>query len=253
MAVKRQKKVEPGAPQWVVTYGDLMSLLLCFFVLLQIFSEFKDDKKFEQVVAAVQKAFGFSGAIGTLPVENLALRSLIVQLEQLARSRSQAHHGSDSIQKSIEGPNTRVTTIRDGVVFTLGGPSTFDEFSAEIKPAVREELAKLAVMLAGRRNKIVIRGHAALKHLPPESSWRDLDDLSYARARSVMAVLLEMGLDNRVFRVEAVGTREPVRPRALSPVDTAENRRVEVILTEELVEEANRDAHFTNPNLARGV
>ncbi len=61
-----------------------------------------------------------------------------------------------------------------------------------------------------------------------------------------------MGIDDQVFRLEPVGAREPVRPRAHNPADEAENRRVEVILTEQLVEEANTDADYTDPNLARG-
>ena len=59
-------------------------------------------------------------------------------------------------------------------------------------------------------------------------------------------------MEDRNFRMEAVGTREPVRPRAYEESEAAENRRVEIILTEELVEEANTDVNFTDPNLARG-
>ena len=46
--------------------------------------------------------------------------------------------------------------------------------------------------------------------------------------------------------------REPARPRAVGQTDAAENRRVEIILTEQLVDEANADADYTNPDLARG-
>ncbi len=63
---------------------------------------------------------------------------------------------------------------------------------------------------------------------------------------------MALGLDDRVFRLEAVGTREPVSPRALEPATAARNRRVEIILTEQLVEETNTDADFTDPDLARG-
>ncbi len=98
----------------------------------------------------------------------------------------------------------------------------------------------------------MVRGHCAAKYLPPNSPWQDLDDLSFQRARAIKDVLVELGLDDQVFRMEAVGTREPVRPRAHDPAEVAENRRVEVILTEQLVEESNTDADFTDPNLARG-
>ena len=60
-----------------------------------------------------------------------------------------------------------------------------------------------------------------------------------------------MGLDDRVFRMEAIGTREPVRPRAYTESEAAENRRVEVILTEELVEESGTDPRVAGPDLAR--
>ncbi len=134
----------------------------------------------------------------------------------------------------------------------LGGPAVFDEFSAEIKPAIRAELKKLATLLAGRNNKITVRGHAHAKYLPTESPWRDLTDLSYERCRAVKDTLVEFGLEDRVFRLEPVGAREPIRHRAHDPAEEAENRRVEVILSEQLVEEANTDADFTDPNLARG-
>ena len=64
MAVKKQKKPAPGVPEWVVTFGDMMSLLLCFFILLQMFSELKKDREYQRVVTAIKEAFGYSGSIG---------------------------------------------------------------------------------------------------------------------------------------------------------------------------------------------
>jgi len=141
--------------------------------------------------------------------------------------------------------------VRDGIMLTLGGPSMFEEASAEISDQARRELEKLAVLLDGRNNKIVIRGHAAPKYLPPTSEWSDLDELSFYRARNAKDVLLEFGLEDRVFRLEAVGTREPVKPRATDPIDVRENRRVEIILTEQLVEEMNTDWLGADPERAR--
>ena len=65
-------------------------------------------------------------------------------------------------------------------------------------------------------------------------------------------LLIEYGLDDSVFRLKAVGMREPVRPRAVDPDDAAENRRVEIILTEVLVDETNTDALYTDETAARG-
>ena len=48
---------EKGAPLWMVTFGDLMSLLLCFFVLLLSFSEI-DAQKYKELAGSMSKAFG---------------------------------------------------------------------------------------------------------------------------------------------------------------------------------------------------
>ena len=55
---KRKKPAPAGVPEWVVTYGDLMSLLLCFFILLAAFSELKQERDYQEVVRSVQEAFG---------------------------------------------------------------------------------------------------------------------------------------------------------------------------------------------------
>ena len=118
--------------------------------------------------------------------------------------------------------------------------------------AMRRALEDVSLLLKGRRNKIIVRGHAEAKYLPPEAAWHDLDELSYYRAHNVMDVLKEQGLDERMFRLEAVGTREPVQPRAADASAAAENRRVEIILSEQLVDQFNADVNLTSPELARG-
>ena len=55
---KKAEEVKPGAPAWTATFGDLMNLLLCFFVLLFSMSTM-DAAKFEEVAASFSSAFGF--------------------------------------------------------------------------------------------------------------------------------------------------------------------------------------------------
>ena len=54
MAAKRQQQ-ERGVPEWVVTFGDMMALLLCFFILLQMFSELKQDREYQRVITAIKE------------------------------------------------------------------------------------------------------------------------------------------------------------------------------------------------------
>ena len=252
MAGRRPKKQPPGVAAWVVTFGDMMALLLCFFILLQMFSELKRDHEYQRVITAIKEAFGYAGGVGVLPIDDPPITSIVEQFEEMAIKRFEDVNSSQSPTKSIQGRRMRVKKLREGVVFTIGGPAMFDEFSEVIKPSAQRELEKLSVLLAGRSYKIVVRGHTAAKYIPENSPWNDLDELAFQRARNVKDALVALGLDDRVFRLEAVGTREPVSPRALEPATAARNRRVEIILTEQLVEETNTDADFTDPNLARG-
>jgi chemotaxis protein MotB len=252
MARRKRDNSSGGVPEWVVTFGDMMSLLLCFFILLQMFSELKKDHEYQRVITAIKDAFGFSGGIGVLPTDDIPLKSMIEVLETMAHKTYTDTQVSQNDVSGVDGPHMRVKSVREGISFIIGGPSTFDEYSAEVKEPVKAELAKLAVMLKGRRNKIEIIGHAQAKYLKPDGPWASLDELSFVRAQNIKKALVELGLDDRVFRLQAAGAREPAHPRALDPVDAAENRRVEIILTEQLVEELNSDANFTNPSLAQG-
>jgi len=253
MAKRRRKKGGNEIPEWVVTFGDMMTLLLCFFILLQAFSELKRDHEYQRVITAVKEAFGYVGGVGVLPVDDPPLKSMVQVLEAMAvKSNNDQTKVSRNTEQGIDGPHMRVTRIREGIMFTIGGPGMFEPLSARIREPVRREVLKLVPLLQGRRNKVEIVGHASSKYLPEDSPWRDLDELSYARAVAVKDLLAGAGIDDRVFRLKAVGDREPIRPRATDPVDAAENRRVDVILTEMLVDDLNPDAEYTDPDRARG-
>ncbi|WP_027853733.1 flagellar motor protein MotB [Marinobacterium litorale] len=59
---KKCKCPPPGAPAWMATFSDLMSLLMCFFVLLLSFSEM-DVLKFKQLAGSMREAFGVQNQI----------------------------------------------------------------------------------------------------------------------------------------------------------------------------------------------
>ncbi|MHC4990575.1 MAG: flagellar motor protein MotB, partial [Planctomycetota bacterium] len=67
---RNPKQQRTGAPEWIVTFGDMMSLLLTFFILLQMFSEMKRDHEYQRVVTAIKEAFGYSGGVGVLPTDD---------------------------------------------------------------------------------------------------------------------------------------------------------------------------------------
>lgn len=254
MSKRRKKKASGGIPEWVVTYGDMMSLLLTFFILLAAFSELKRDHEYQQVITAVKEAFGYSGGVGVLPVDDPPLRSMIQSLEALAVSQMKETRISQSSDPGMSGKRTTVRRIHDGLKFTIGGNLTFRPESAELLPGAEEELLKVARLLRGRNNKIEIRGHAARKPLGVASGFDDLRDLSYYRAKAVAAFLVTKGgLNDQTLVIEARGDTEPIVARAYTPEEQAVNRRVEVIQTESLVEDLHPDPDYADEDAARGV
>lgn len=75
----RQKKQDAGVPEWMVTFGDLMALLACFFVLIISFS-IQDEKKLQVVAGSMREAFGVrseSRKTGMIEVEGSPLREYV--------------------------------------------------------------------------------------------------------------------------------------------------------------------------------
>ncbi len=143
MAKRTRARTErAGAPMWVVTFGDMMALLLCFFILLQMFSELKQERQYQRVITAIREAFGYSGGIGVLPLRDPPVRSIVEQLEEMAlKQYEDTKTTSRSPVDSIEGAFVRVKKVREGTMFTIGGPAGFDELSAEVNQSFRAELS----------------------------------------------------------------------------------------------------------------
>jgi len=83
MAKKKCKCPPPGDPDWMVTYGDMMSLLLTFFILIVSFSTIKKEQQYQEVIKAIKEKFGYRGGIGEAPTENPPENSTSVPVSEL--------------------------------------------------------------------------------------------------------------------------------------------------------------------------
>lgn len=235
MALKKPQ-APSGAPDWIVTYGDLMSLLLCFFILLAAMANYdKQDKRMMAAIESIREALGSPGQAGMMTAEQLDLNSLMIQLQSIAAKIIQKHN-SISDDEGVTGRNARVRRIREGLEVMMGGPIAFDRFSAQLRPDANELVTAIAERIRGHRNKIEIRGHATTEPLPKDSRYADPTDLSYARARTVMDRMVELGIEPERIRVVAVGPFEPLVHKAYTIERQSDNRRVEVIVQQVNVE-----------------
>ena len=233
------RKIKPppqGAPDWMVTYGDMMTLLLCFFVIIVSMSEIKEDERFQQVMDSIRSAFGYDGSLGIVPIEQPSKNSLVEQLRRVVLPDMKKKEG-DSDEEGIEGRLFRVTNVREGLSVEVGGWISFNRFEAELKPQGEALLGRLASKLLGHNTILKIRGHATLEPLPPESPFSDSMELSVARARAVAGSLERFGIRPERIRLVGAGAYEPLVSQVYTEERRAVNRRVEIIVTEAVVED----------------
>lgn len=233
---RRKKKADAGVPEWVVTFGDMMSLLLTFFILLAAFSELKKPRELENAFQSIKVAFGITGGGGFAPINDPAFQSVIRSLiEPELQPSSQV---SENETPGPPGPAERVTRMDEGMRWAVGVPLQFEPGSSELEPGHREILRAIARQLSGKNTKIEIRAHADRSEQLDPRAGEDLWALSYQRAVAVMKFLSapEQGIDRQRLRLMALGDTEPRTP-STDPAAAKINRRVEIIRTESLIQE----------------
>lgn len=237
MAIKKKETPAGGAPEWLVTYGDMVTLLLTFFVLLLTFMEPKQEDLVQQLMDSLRMEFGYQGGIRSLPtdddmpVHNLPIAQVLqvpVQPENLSPTREDGPQGDDST----------VTNIRKPEYFDKGGKFLFPELSAKLPEIERKRLVAYADKLRGYTTMIEVRGHCN-KRPTDGTEFADHYALCYARARAVTDVLLAEGIDPRRILIMVAGTARPITRTAYSIDDREKNDLVEILQRDRTFSEFN--------------
>jgi chemotaxis protein MotB len=222
--------------RWLLTYADLITLLMVFFVVLYSMSS-ADSSKFKAISVSLQQAFNLDvlkGRGGTSIGETVeasvpsVLDNLInsSQVSQVSLLGSKIQAAADGVAQS---PDVSVSIDKEGVVIRLSGSYLFDSGRAELKPNSLGILDAVSAELRLQANDIRIDGHT--DSTPIDSARYPTNwELSVARALAVTRYLTETdGVPSG--RLMAAGFGE-FRP--LVPNDTREhramNRRVEIHL-----------------------
>ena len=208
-------RAEEGAPAWLVTYGDMITLVLCFFVLLFSISSL-EQAQFEEAAGSLRKHLGY------MPEHQTQIKTETVTdvAEPMRGFRWDV---------PIIGREARTVQITGNRV-TIGGKVAFDEGDWRLKEEIKPILDRLADKLRGTRGRIEVRGHAN----KDEARGIDDMDLSYRRARAVRDYLIIRGVEARSFRVGGVSYFHSVKAD-VSGDPPPENRRVDIIRTEDMV------------------
>ncbi|HEB72831.1 MAG TPA: hypothetical protein ENI77_09450 [Nitrospirae bacterium] len=241
-AQKKKKKTsgdEVDPEMWMVTFGDLLSLLITFFVLLFSMATL-DQQVLEDTFFS-----SFTGGAGALSfghgsaVENIRTEQLISKRQQGLREFHEFlldKSKNDKMLTSLSGLAesllaSDVTAKKRGpsFVLTFRSEKMFDPGKVELKPSIKKALAKLGDVLRYSETEVMIEGHTDdILISTPEypSNW----ELSATRAAKVMMFFInetEVG-ENRLGATGYGDTRPIVRN--INDTYRARNRRVEIII-----------------------
>jgi chemotaxis protein MotB len=263
-----EEEDKPGIPAWVVTFADLMSLLMCFFVLLLSFSEI-DAMKFKQIAGELSKAFGVQRDVaaldipmGTSPIfDNFSpgkpeptpidqvrqqtteelpqIDTLRAQMEEdlqeqvASTTEKQLQANLEAIKNVLEQElsegRMQLEQDRKRVIIRVEERGSFQSGSAVMTEDFEDMLFKISEVISQLPGEITVEGHT--DDIPINTARFNSNwDLSAARASSVANALLATGAVGPQ-RLKVQGYAD-TRPRATNewPETRALNRRVEIVV-----------------------
>lgn len=231
MARKEKKSGpdEPVVPAWVVTYGDMMSLLLTFFVLLVSFSTISEED-FKNAMQSLQGALGVADSY--TPVLFPYARPARKQDEAAREAEEFARRLKRVLQ--VTGRAYLIQIDYDatgGVKITLPDAVLFDAGSAALKASAAQVLQDISTLLMDLPATFIeVRGHTDNSPLTTSPQYRDNHELSYWRADAVARRLVAQGgVELPQIEIVACGDGQPVAPNDTEEGRSA-NRRVDIYI-----------------------
>lgn len=230
--------------RWLLTYADMITLLLALFIVLFAMSSI-EPQRFENLRRTLSQTFqgqildepgGIApGATGVLdpssPSANAARQVARLQAEtarEVGRGLATTEQRLTKQAKAAGlGGKVQVQTTERGIVIRLAGDGFFDSGSARIKPGLRTKLVRIADELRAESRPISVEGHTDGQ--PMYGGGSNLR-LSLDRAAAVYEVLRGSGIPGSELSARGYAEFQPlVEPRTpTEPV--AENRRVEIVV-----------------------
>ena len=270
MADECPKCPPAGAPLWLATFADLMSLLMCFFVLLLSFATM-DAAKFKKMADSMEDAFGVQRDI--VAVETPMGTSIIAQhfspaqtdptpLEQIKQSTNQQTAKLDISVEDMDDVKQRMLQAKIGeiedqadeiegslaqeigeglvsveteglrIIIRINEKGSFSSGAAVLKAGFEPVMEKITAAVNDSVGIVNVSGHT--DNIPISTDWyRSNWELAASRAVTVAHFMLDTkGTDPNRIVVQGYADTKPLVPND-SAENRAKNRRVEIIITQE--------------------
>ena len=234
MAYQEDPGIE-GAPEWITTFVDMISLLVTFFILLFTFSSIEEFDVFK----VPKNLIGSRGIMESRGGDTAADPPDydIMSAMDVARGARIPHvRSQDSLAENLEEMGQKLTAAHlefdptaslDGIVIQFGAAAAFRPGSTGVSPTLRKSLAELGRTMEDYPNRVVIEGFTD-SEFKPTARFPTAEALSCARAMAAAEAMLEgTGLASELVQIAGLGMARPLNANRTPSARTA-NRRVEV-------------------------
>lgn len=220
--------------RYLVTYADLITLLLGLFVILYASSQV-DQEKFKEISSALTKYFKsqpanpIEGGDGVLPASRRAIPEPMIAPREAKSLDAIEKETTESFRDLINKGLLSLKRTESGLVLTLPEKLLFNPGKAEIQTDGLKTIDSLALILSALNNSIFIDGHTdatPIRTFQYESNWH----LSVARALNVGYRLIQLGVPGENVVIRGFADKRPIADN-LTEEGRAKNRRVEITIS----------------------
>jgi chemotaxis protein MotB len=241
--IRKLEEPKPDLMRWLLTYADMITLLMLFFIILFAMSSL-NQAKYSELAQALSSVFnggnltvfdtrnnGCAGLLeGVAPGKRIAARqggrASAAGGQSLLRNQALSY-----LQTLIKAGKVRVVPTERGFAISLVSDMYFATASATLGAAAYPVLQEVSDFLAQIPNSIEVEGHT--DNIPPDQKkWSSNWQLSSERAITILQTLEDYGIPPDRLSATAFGSTRPIQTN-----DTAEgrayNRRVDIIIVEQ--------------------
>ena len=230
VAVEEEELDEgPSAPFWLTTYGDMVTLLLTFFILMFAMSTI-EERKFLQASASLAAALGvLEKNISVVGEESMAIGTTGLSRDQIDMMGSMEEI-SEMFQEEALADLASLEIVGPGqVVVRMGDEMLFDPGSSTLKPQARRVLRSIVGSIEGSTDRVWVEGHT--DNIPMSTSeFRSNWDLSTARAVVVVRFLESAGVEAEQLAAVGHSQYKPLADNSTA-AGRKKNRRVELLIS----------------------
>jgi len=240
---RKKKPAEPEKPEnserWLLTYSDMITLLMAFFIVLYAISNVEKSKA-AALSESLSEAFNNSPGIQTgegggghsASERNVPLRAAPgTGLSPKASSSKTPfrERATSTLKANINDGTMRVSTEARGIVVALSGDVFFAKGDVSLNAESLSKLEQVADLLRGVSQEIVVEGHTDTTPVERSDRYASNLMLSAARAVSVAEALEMLGVPKERLSAAGYGDSRPLKTND-TPEGRAYNRRVDILI-----------------------